>query len=286
MSTRCGGRWRVARKDGSSDPPPPTINQTILGLSTPTPFTVWRDFTATNGRPPYRRSFDTGAPTWAGHTAHNDDVAAPTGTGALKSLASFKPVVADVLSGSLDSYFNQLAIDAKDGTYFMFWHEPENNLTQADYKAIYNRILPIMKAADASHKYITCLTIGAFEGGKDGTTWFPTGAGAPDFISVDVYNGYSPTNGRPWKELQARVESTFLAQVVPTGIPYGITEFGTRADPGNVNRRATWLTNAWTFLKSSNFKFACYWSENDYALDGDSQTLAAWTTIVNDPDNI
>ena len=287
-------RQQVAASGTFSPPPPvPPDPPTYLGLATDPAlgYQGWRDFTATYGRPTHRRSYDTGAPAWINHIGHYDQLTPPNGTGASVSIPSIKPNVANTLSGALDSYFDQLALDLPDGTIVSIWHEPENDfvaangLSQADYKAVQARAIPRMRAVRPNLKFACILTIGAFEGGKIGTSWIPfDGSGDPyvDMVCVDVYNGFG-VGTRPWKSFQERVEPTFLAQMVPTGIPYGATEVGTRADPADLTRRATWITQGWTYAKQANFTNWCYWSQGDYVLTGDANTLAAWTSVVNSP---
>lgn len=210
----------------------------------------------------WRRSFSSSLPAWASHTASGD---AAEG---LKSIASVKADPAGVAAGNYDSQIEAFAGPAPSGSMLTMYHEPEDDMTQAQFSSMITRFASVAKGANSG---ITVGYIGMeyqWQIGKGYTTFDPDAAGL-DWIGIDVYGYYWNIGTDASGPLQDMTGfSTWWSWAHATGMPVHVMEIGVHSsctDESGTHtftdtQRAAWLGPALDWLTEQRFGVVSYWN--------------------------
>ena len=242
----------------------------------------------TLGRLTIRRSFDTGLPSSFQTSAAAQDPGAD-----VHSFVSWKPPDGDHAGAAQGRYDRQISAWAKSvpsfGVYATAWHEPENDMTAADYVAFERHVYTVVKKANPAirfgpvymaYKWDPTLP-SAYIG--DPQAWWP-GADYADFAGLDWY-------GRdPHPMTTSASFSTWFSTVSPYGRPLFITEYGQYwqpggqpSDPQKAQARAAAIRQdaEWIFAHPQ-IKGWLYWQGSDssgsWKID-DPASRAAWRAV-------
>jgi hypothetical protein len=151
--------------------------------------------------------------------------------GATRLAASFKPLPAAVLSGSLDSALAVLFSTVRPGDFWTAWHEGEAHVdTPADLIALLTRCYGLFRAnAPASARFgqiAMSFTASGLSSHGPLAPWLccpANGGAALDFLGIDVY----PLAGQTFGQTMAYVESG--VSTVMLSPSWAITETNTAA---------------------------------------------------------
>lgn len=235
-----------------------------------------------------RRSFDSTLP-----SSFQSSAAAPDPTTGVHSFVSWKPPNGDHAGTAQGRYDQQITAWAKsvprDGVYATAWHEPENDMTAADYVAFERHVYTVVKKANPAIKFGPVYMAykwdptlpSAYIG--DPEAWWP-GADYADFAGLDWYG----RNPRPMTTSPSF--TNWFSTVSPFGRPLFITEYGQYWQPGGqptdqqkVQARAAAIRQdaQWIFAHPQ-IKGWLYWQSSDQAgswkID-DPASQAAWRAV-------
>jgi hypothetical protein len=236
-----------------------------------------------------RRSFDTGLP-------RSFDVSAAAGDAdaGLDSFVSWKPPNGDHRGTAAGRYDRQITAWAESvprtGVYATSWHEPEDNMTGAEFVAFQRHVYSVVKAANPTIRWGPVYMAywwdpaapSHFVGDPD--DWWP-GEDFADFAGLDWY-GPDPRPMTASNSFRFWYES-----MEPTGVPLLITEYGQYAvAPGERRRpdkeqqrvRALREDAAW-IAEHPRIRMWLYWQafgdQGDWRLR-DEASQQAWREIA------
>lgn len=183
--------------------------------------------------------------------------------------ASFK--VGDwssVINGSLDDTvksLNEQVAALNQEVWVCFHHEPEGDGPVADFRAMQDRLLPMMTAPNVKTWII--LT-GWYQmpkpwgGGQSFEDYWPATA-KPDGIGIDPYNWYGTDGKTTWDEL-ARYYPATKAFADSKGVMWGIAEFGIDHDGTNNTAKdgAHWIQRAYDAANTAGCEGMAYFDTN------------------------
>lgn len=212
-----------------------------------------------------RRSFDPVLPaTFAGSAAASDAAAG------LHSFVSWKPPNGDHRGAASGKYDREIAAWAasvpRTGVFATAFHEPENNMSAADYVAFERHVYTVVKAANPTIRFGPVYMGYWWDPTKpqhyigDPAKWWP-GPQYADFVGIDWY-GIAPT---PMST--SRSFLTWYQFMAPTGLPLVIPEYGQYqrptgqpADPALLQARVQAIHQdaAW-IAAHPQFKVWLYW---------------------------
>jgi len=230
------------------------------------------------------RVFNSNLPTSYASSAGKDDAASGN-----VSFLSVKPPGGDpaaIAAGTHDAEIRSLASSMPAGTYLTMYHEPEDNMTGAQFVAMFKRFYSVAKAANAG------VTIGyvamayQWRPGSASTAtpddWFP-GASSTDFLAVDAYDsgwsgehsldvqpdfqrwyGWAKTKGKPLIIAEYGVED------VSTG------GFSDSVRAGIIQRSMDWV---WT---QPQIRMVLYWNGTSATPGGQNHYLNPTTSETTD----
>lgn len=182
-----------------------------------------------------RRSFDPQLPgSFAASAAVGDEAAG------LRSFVSWKPPHGDHRGAAQGHYDEQVATWARSvprtGVFATAYHEPENDMTAADFVALHRHLYAVVKEANPTVHWGPVYMAYWWDPAQtdhyvgDPAAWWP-GSDAADFAGLDWY-GIRP---RPMT-----ADPSFLhwyEAMAPTGLPLLVVEYGQYAvRPGEVSR--------------------------------------------------
>lgn len=239
--------------------------------------------TATFGVEPVNRIFYSGAPSaWPGDA----------GMSGQDVVVSFKYKPANVIAGkdnaALRQWFDHAPTDRE--IYWSYWHEPEDDIrdgrfTAAQYRAAWRHVAAIADRADNVHLHATLILMKWTLNPASHRNWHDYYAG-PAWIDDIAFDGYDYGNNGGSYTSPSDLYSILVDFGRTTGIPWGISEMGTRlmaSDPKGTER-ATWLRAAGSYLRGKAI-FACYYDSKDPG-DGldyrlrDTPSQNAWRSVV------
>lgn len=204
-------------------------------------------------------------------------------------------------NGSQDVYLRRQArsIAAIGGTVFLrFFHEPEGAYraayvhSAADFVAAWRHVHALFLAEGATNVvWIWCPTAWSFTATTSPAAYYP-GDDVVDWVASDGYN-WAPTQpGAQWRTF-SQIFARWYAWGVAKGKPLMIAEFGALEDPALPDRKAQWLRDALTTLKTTYplIQAAVYFDTTHptpaynlvWDLRSSAASLAAWTAIGQDP---
>jgi hypothetical protein len=188
---------------------------------------------------------------------------------------SIKPARAwhDVAAGADDGWLIKLLQQLGDGglsAILTIHHEPENDaggpgMLSADYVAMQERAIRL--AADLAPRVIVApiLQHWTFEPLRDDidpSAWIVPSASV---FGIDVYNPWSPTNGKQWRSLGSKLDE--IAGWTG-GRPLVIGEYGCRDDPENPGLAAHWLRDAVDYALTHDVISMCYYNSGSDEPEG------------------
>jgi len=200
---------------------------------------------------------------------------------------SCKGDVTGITNGDYDGVITQLlqTFPGDRQCWFTMWHEPENDMTGAQFVAMFQHMYTVAKAANPA--VLIGPIYGAFQwaAGKPSTAtpddWW-VGSSFCDFLSIDTY-------WNTWRGPTPQTVSTdpyFLRWynwASGKNKPLYVTERGVL--PAGTTRAQILLSDeAW--LKANGFSLFIYWDaigtgNVNWRLDGDSDSEAAWQQIAS-----
>ena len=156
------------------------------------------------------------------------------------------------------------------GVIFTLHHEPENDaggpgMLPVDYVAMQRRAIAL--AADLAPDVTVVPVLGHWtfdpvRDDADPVAWIVPEAAV---MGLDIYNPWSPTNGRPWRSFGSKADEA-LAWLGDT--PIAIGEYGCRDDPDNPGLAAEWLRDAAQYAREHNIVSMSYFNSHMNAPDG------------------
>lgn len=238
-----------------------------------------------------RRSFESSLP----RTFSASSAATDPGAG-LQSFVSWKPPHRDYRGAARGKYDSQVAAWARSvprtGVYATAFHEPENNMTAASFVALQRHLYVVVKEANPTIRWGPVYMAYWWDPTSpdhyvgDPAAWWP-GNGYADFAALDWY-GSDPT-----PMTQSASFTTWYTQMLPTGLPLYIAEYGQYAVPVGAHRDpakekarvaaihadAAWIT------AHKRIRMWLYWqgvgAGVDWRLD-DKASQRAWRAIAKD----
>ncbi|MGZ6824814.1 MAG: hypothetical protein ACXVF9_20340 [Blastococcus sp.] len=236
-----------------------------------------------------RRSFDTSLPRTFAASAAGGDAAA-----GVHSFVSWKPPQGDYRCAAAGRYDDQVTAWAKSvpttGVYATAWHEPENDMSAADFVALQRHLYTVVKAANPTIHWGPVYMAYWWDPNNPGhyvgdpAAWWP-GAGYADFAGLDWY-GPDPTPMTGSASFQ-----TWFSTMSPTGVPLYITEYGQYVvahgkarNPAKEQRRIRAIAQdaAW-IAAHPRIRMWMYWdavgAQGDWRLR-DKASQQAWRTVA------
>lgn len=206
-------------------------------------------------------------------------------------VVSFKAPPAQVLSGSLDSFFTQWFADAPRDrdVYWTNYHEPEDNIesgnfTAAQYRDAIRHLDALADKAGNPRLHTTtiwmCFTLRPGSG-RDWHDYYP-GSDVVDVMAWDCYNNVGSDKGEYYSpatlldDLRAVSESQHK--------PWGLGEYGSRLVSGDEGSgRAKWLKDSAAYAREHDALWVNYFDAlhggSEYRLL-DAASQAAWRSVV------
>lgn len=180
----------------------------------------------------------------------------------------------DVASGRRDEWLAGMLrpLAEEDAPLFLtLHHEPENEagpdgMQPADYVAMQRRA--IRMAADLAPQVTIApvlqhWTFDPLHDNVDPSVWIVPEASV---IGVDVYNPWSPTNGKEWRTFGSKMDEV-IGWFGRT--PVIIGEYGCRDDPENPWLAGEWLRDAAEYARTHNIVSMSYFNSGANSPDGE-----------------
>lgn len=179
----------------------------------------------------------------------------------------------DVATGYHDDWLTQTvrALGRVEAPVFLtVHHEPENDaggvgMEAPDFVAMQRRVIDAASRAAPLVTVVPVIQHWSFEplrGRIDPMAWVVDEAAV---LGVDVYNPWSPTNGKRWLSFGARIDEVF-AWIGER--PLAIGEFGCRDDPDNPGVASDWLRSAVDYARRRPIVSMSYFNSGVNAPDG------------------
>jgi hypothetical protein len=187
-----------------------------------------------------------------------------------KAPVSWGQVAAGEADDWLSDLFRRLsALEAP--VFFTLHHEPENDvgapgMEHGDFVAMQRRAIRLGAELAPDVTVVPILQHWTFEplrrGDVDPRRWIVPEA---TVHGVDVYNPWSPTNGKEWRSFGSRADEV-RAWIEHT--PLAIGEYGCREDPSNPGLAGQWLRDAAEYARSHGIVSMSYFNSGVHAPDG------------------
>lgn len=187
----------------------------------------------------------------------------------IKPRATWRDVASGALDGWVTSILEPLA-ELGSPVILTVHHEPENDggptgMAPDDFVAMQEHVIEV--AAELAPRVLVTpvlqhWTFEPLRDDVDPSAWIVPGAAA---FGIDVYNPWSPTNGKSWRSLGSKLD-----EVAPWigGRPVVIGEYGCRADPENPTLGAEWLQDAAHYALTHDVISMSYYNSGENAPDG------------------
>jgi hypothetical protein len=180
---------------------------------------------------------------------------------------------AEIASGAEDDWLASMLYplgEQEAPIIFTLHHEPENDagppgMTSTDYVAMQRRTIRV--AAELAPQVIVApvlqhWTFDPLRDDSDPALWIVDDASV---IGLDVYNPWSPTNGKEWRTFGSKLAEV---SVWFGDLPIVIGEYGCREDPLNPGLAAEWLRDAADYARSHNVFSMSYFNSATDATEG------------------
>jgi hypothetical protein len=204
-------------------------------------------------------------------------------------------------NGSQDAYLHRQArsVAAIGGSVFLrFFHEMEGGYrasyvhSPANLVAAWRHVHAVFAAEGATNVvWVWCPTAWSFTATSNPGAYYP-GDDVVDWVASDGYNWAPAQPGAAWRTF-SQVFSRWYAWGVARGKPLMIAEFGAQEDPAVPGRKAQWLRDALTSLRTGLplVQAAVYFDTTHpkatydlvWDLRSSQSALDAWVAIGQDP---
>ncbi|MBA3523834.1 MAG: DNRLRE domain-containing protein [Geodermatophilaceae bacterium] len=250
---------------------------------------VFNESNAAIGPLRFRRSFDSGLPSSFQTSAAKDDAA-----NGYRSFVSWKPPNGDFVGAAQGKYDPQVIAWAQSvpttGVYATSFHEPENDMTGAQFVALQRHLYTVVKAANPSIQWGPVYMSYWWDDGTnhyigDKAAWWP-GNDYADFTAVDTYSAKQPVALENDPEFRG-----WYDYMLGTGEEMIISEYGQyvvkpglSADPVKLADRARIITEdaAW-LAEQGTISMWLYWdatgAQGDWRLN-DPESQQAWREVA------
>jgi hypothetical protein len=164
-------------------------------------------------------------------------------------------------------------------------HEPENDsvgegMLASDYVAMQRRVIGLAADLAPQVTIVPVLQHWTFDPLRDIAEGDPGAWIVPEaaVIGLDIYNQWSPTNGKEWRSFGSKTEEV-VGWFGDT--PLAIGEYGCRVDPHNPGLAAEWLRDAAEYARTHNIVSMSYFNsgvespEGTWALIGETERAFA-----------
>jgi hypothetical protein len=179
----------------------------------------------------------------------------------------------EVASGAYDDWLTRMFRplgESGSPAILTVHHEPENDaggpgMQAPDYVAMQRRAIDV--AADLAPSVVVApvlqhWTFEPLRDDVDPSAWIVPGASV---FGIDVYNPWSPTNGKSWRSLGSKLDE---AAPWIGDLPVVIGEYGCRNDPRDPGLGAEWLHDAADYALTHNVISMSYYNSGENAPDG------------------
>ncbi|GAB6985669.1 hypothetical protein [Nocardioides pyridinolyticus] len=179
----------------------------------------------------------------------------------------------DVASGTRDDWLTGMLrplAELGSAVILTVHHEPENDagrpgMEPPDYVAMQEHVIEVAARIAPRVLVAPVLQHWTFEPLRDDadpSVWIVPGAAV---FGIDVYNPWSPTNGKSWRSLGSKLDE---AAPWIGDRPIVIGEYGSRNDPSNPTLGAEWLRDAAEYALTHGVISMSYYNSGDNAPDG------------------
>jgi hypothetical protein len=236
-----------------------------------------------------RRSYDRTLPATFATSSARRDIAA-----GLLPFVSWKPPHGDHRGAAAGKYDRQITAWAKSvprvGVYATAFHEPENDMSAAEFVAFERHVYTVVKAANSTIQFGPVYMAYWWDPGQPQhyigapAAWWP-GTRYADFVGLDWYGA------DPHPMTQTPEFANWYRAMAPTGLPLMIPEYGQylrppgqALDPSQERARAQAITaDATWLLAHRQFRAWLYWDSGDRAGDWrlrDRASQLAWRSAA------
>jgi len=180
-------------------------------------------------------------------------------------VVSFKALPRDILAGKHDSLFRNwfASVPENMDTYWVYYHEPEDNIeagdfTAADYRAAWRRLAGFADQANNPRLYATLVLMCWSLSSNSHRNWrdFYPGDDIIHTMGWDCYN-YGWKKGTYDDPAGLFGKSIELSRQL--GKPYGYAETGSQMASGdNGTRRGAWLRQVADYMRAQKVAWAAY----------------------------
>jgi len=273
-------------------PAAPQIGKVWIGATCNKPTATIATFNACNaatGPLKFRRSFNSSLPATFAQSSGKDDARY-----GYRSFVSWKPPGGDFVGAAAGRYDAAIAAWARSvprtGVYATTFHEPENDMTGAQFVAMHRRLYTVVKNANPTIQwgpvYMSYWWQPARLASKGGAAAWWVGGDRADFTAVDNYSTPNPIELS--KDPQFMTWYNFMLSKYK---PMLITEYGQYSvrpgyspDPYMQAKRARTIAADASWIKSQGrIKMWLYWSgtgaQGDWSLT-DSASRQAWKNVA------
>lgn len=178
-----------------------------------------------------------------------------------------------VAAGAADDWLASMFVplgEATGAVAFTLHHEPENDagppgMQPADFVAMQHHAIEVAAELAPLVTVVPILqhwTFDLLRGDTDPSAWMVPDAAV---MGLDIYNPWSPTNGKPWRSFGSKLDemTRWLGDV-----PVAIGEYGCRDDPDNPGLAAEWLRDAAQYAREHGVVSMSYFNSDLNAPDG------------------
>jgi hypothetical protein len=179
----------------------------------------------------------------------------------------------DVAAGDHDDWLSEVLhpLGEEHAPVFLtLHHEPENDagpagMKASDYIGMQRRAIRLAAELAPQVTVVPVLQHWTFEPlnvGADPSAWIVREAAV---LGIDVYNAWSPTNGKTWRSFGSRVDdvSGWFGDT-----PFAIGEYGCREDPTDPGAAAQWVRDAAEYARTHNIVSMSYFNSGVHSPDG------------------
>ncbi|MGH3735328.1 MAG: DUF7594 domain-containing protein [Micromonosporaceae bacterium] len=182
------------------------------------------------------------------------------------AIVSFKLPPRDILAGSYDARLREwfAAAPTTRDTYWVYFHEPEDNIARgefsaADYRAAWRHLAVLAGAAGNPRLHATLVLMGYSVEPPSGRDWrdYYAGRDVVDVLAWDIYNYVNEGAGgyRDPATLFGRAAEVTAAE----GLPFAVAEVGSAIAEGDDGTgRAAWLRSTLRYLRDRQAVFVSY----------------------------
>lgn len=185
----------------------------------------------------------------------------------------------DVADGRYDGWLAEMLTGLareQAPVFFTLHHEPENDAgapgwTSSDFVAMQRRAIRLARGLAPEVTVVPVLQRWTFEplnSHGDPAAWLVPEAAV---MGVDIYNAWSPTNGKAWRSFGSCVDDV-LGWVGDQ--PVAIGEYGCREDPLNPGLAADWLRDAADYARDHHLVSLSYFNSAAHSPDGSLELSA------------